>query len=89
MDINIDTLNSEGWKYNCYEYIFSSPQDEWYEKTYIKNGITFYLEIRSQSNTVGRDFYVHVDNSDHDTVAALDVKTFEQIDKLLELLIEE
>lgn len=46
----------------------------------------FWLQLSKYSNTPGRDWNVHVDNQDRQSVAGMDVSLFSHIDNLLELL---
>lgn len=46
----------------------------------------FWLQLSKYSNTPGRDWNVHVDNQDRQSVAGMDVSRFSHIDSLLELL---
>lgn len=83
MNITKTALIEQGWEViNEFEDFIS------YHKTVLFNGREFHLTIRELSNTIGRDFFVHVDNCDFDTVGSMDVATFEQINKFLELLSE-
>jgi hypothetical protein len=42
--------------------------------------------LSKYSNTPGRDWNVHVDNQDRQSVAGMDVSRFSHIDNLLKLL---
>lgn len=46
----------------------------------------FWLQLSRYSNTPGRDWNVHVDNQDRQSVAGMDVSRFSHIDNLLKLL---
>lgn len=87
MKITRETIEELGWERE--EMGFKSHSLVWYKKTYIVKSETFHLTLREESNTIGRDWFVHVDNCDFESVASLDVATFEQIDALVELCVPE
>lgn len=90
MKITRETLLEQGWKEN---ELFKSYVI--YEKTVtvdcsqdqncLSSSQDFNLAISQYSNTLYRDWNVHVDNEIFESVASLDVSDFEQIDALLKL----
>jgi len=61
-----------------------------YDKTLTINNNIFYCTLRNESNMCGiRDWTCHVDNVDHDSIGWITVNTYEQIDKFLNLLVED
>jgi len=84
--ITEESLLEDGWDYEQdydqyyhYSKAIDNPKNSKWK---------FYLEIRPGSNTVGRDWYLHVDNNCFESVGTMDVATFGQIDKFIELLSE-
>jgi hypothetical protein len=78
MKITPETLEQNGWTET------SDPILPW--RSWSKEAGKFFLDIDNVSNMIGRDWCLHVDNQCRDSVASLDVDTFEQIEGLLKLL---
>lgn len=54
--------------------------------TYSKDFDNCHLTINETSNTIGRDWHVHIDNCDFQSVGSCDVQTFDHINKFLKIL---
>jgi hypothetical protein len=78
MKITPETLEQNGWTET------TDPRFPW--RSWSKGVGKFFLDLSEVSNMTGRDWSLHVDNWCRDTVASLDVDTFEHIDGLLKLL---
>lgn len=65
---------------DIYETIYFAP-----ERDYNNHRRMYMVDIRSMSNTPDC-WSVHVDNDFAETIATADVKTFEQIEDLLQIL---
>ena len=76
--ITPEALKEQGW-----EFIGGKLEilDLWEKK---QDG--FWLQLGKYSNTPVRDWNVHVDNQDRQSVASMDVSLFSHIDNLLKLL---
>jgi len=81
--ITEESLLEDGWEVT--EILFD---DVYYKKTYIVNGVTFHCDVRKFGNMVGREWNVHIDNDRFESIGDMDVATFGQIDKFIELLSE-
>ena len=78
MKITPETLEQNGWTES------SDPNLPW--RSWSKEVGRFFLDLDNVSNMTGRGWSLHVDNWCRDSVASLDVDTFEHIDGLLRLL---
>jgi hypothetical protein len=78
MKITPETLEQNGWSET------TNPDFPW--RSWSKEVDKFFLDISNISNMASRNWSLHVDNWCRDTVASLDVETFEHIEGLLELL---
>lgn len=78
MKITSEELKQQGWTETTNPYL---PWQSWSKET-----DKFFLDLSNVSNTANRDWCLHVDNLCRDSVASLDVDTFEHIDGLLKLL---
>ena len=79
MEITKENIEEHGWK------LTSESWEPW--PTWSKEAGRFFLDLTyGVSNMAGRDWTLHVDNMARDTVATLDVGTYEQIEGLLDLL---
>ena len=75
-------LNSEGIKYNWKEYTFVARNKDANDNT----GYWFLTMRYELSNTVGRDWSCHIDNSLHESVGCVDIGTIEQFNKYMDLM---
>lgn len=85
--ITEDTLISKGWKKEIDDVLLSIDSElavSW-TKSVLKARL-FYLRISKESNLSGRNWFVHIDNWDFDTVSGLTINTFDQLEKILDLL---
>lgn len=82
--ITVPAMESAGWKKNELEAKYGGD-DSW-DKDYTVDGRTFHCTLRKESNTVGRDWFVHVDNACWDSVGSMDVARFSQIERFLQML---
>jgi len=78
MKITPETLQQQGWTES------SDPNLPW--RSWSKEVGRFFLDLDNVSNMAGRGWSLHVDNWCRDSVASLDVDTFEHIEGLLKLL---
>lgn len=76
--ITPEALKEQGWEFLDGEIALL---DLWEKE---QDG--FWLQLSKCSNTPGRDWNVHVDNQDRQSVASMDVSLFSHIDNLLKLL---
>lgn len=81
LDIPLPEIN-EGWlKENGYS---SEPEYDGLLERWISEDKT--IEITKDSNMIGRDWYVHVDNWDFETIGGLSIKYVWQLEEFLKLL---
>lgn len=72
-----------GWKSDLDVLLGEPMHDKWFdEKWYV-------VLTKGEDTELGRDWFARVDNCDLDSVASIYVATYEQIDKLIELLCQE
>lgn len=80
--MNREELIKEGW----------TPQITFLHEEFYKcisyKGIVFHCTIAPYSNTINRDYNVHIDNDHFETVGSMDIANLEQLDKILDLLSE-
>lgn len=82
--INERTLSQQEWiLYSLFGGKFIR-----YEKSITCGDRSFLCDLQKESNTVGRDWCLHVDNEDAESIGSMDVATFGQIDRFLKLLSE-
>lgn len=66
------------------DVILGEPKyDKWFDKKW------HVVLTKGEDTELGRNWSAHVDNCYFDSVASIDVATYEQIDKLIELLCQE
>lgn len=56
------------------------------EKYFFKNIPNYTIVVKSHSNTIGRDWSVHIDNDDADSVADVDIQYLHQLQNLLNIM---
>lgn len=85
-NITSEILLNAGWgEHPCINCLDEGLVNDCY---YIKdvNDNHFHLELNHLSNMIGRDWSVHVDNCDYQTIASCDIQTVEQFNAVMELL---
>lgn len=75
-------MESEGIRYNYEEYTFVAKNKD--ADDY--KGYWFLTMRYDLSNTVGRDWFCHIDNALHESVACVDIGTIEQFNMLMNLM---
>lgn len=84
IEINEDSLKEDGWEF----YSEFDGKITGYKKEIAYNNKLFYCNMMPFSNTFGRNWFVHVDNNNCDSVGTMDIVNFGQLDRFLELLSE-
>lgn len=56
------------------------------EKYFFKNIPNYTIVVKNYSNTIGRDWSVHIDNDDADSVADVDIQYLHQLQNLLNIM---
>ena len=56
------------------------------EKYFFKNIPNYTIVVKNHSNTIGRDWSVHIDNDDADSVADVDIQYLHQLQNLLNIM---
>lgn len=84
--ITSERLRGDGWKLD--RWTMEKLSWESYNKTFIVNGMSLLCSIQRISNHPFREWNLHVDNDCSESIGSMDVETFEQIEKFLDLLTE-
>ena len=83
MKITEDILLNNG--FHKYEKQLRDYMD-WDEYILVINDYEFFINVRNISNMVGRDWSVHVDNSNADSIGIVDIDTVEHFNDFMALL---
>ena len=59
---------------------------EYYKEITAKSGEPHYIRISEGSNTIGRDWWIHVDNDTRMTCGSIDLDTVEHFNTFMDLL---
>lgn len=81
MKITKEILEKNDWESRYGDYA-----DQFLYKHIENESGEFDLEFASLSNMVGRDWYIHVDNQDFQTIGGCSVETIEQFNDFMKLL---
>lgn len=83
MNMNI----SEKWLIDQGFEIDELKGEDYLYKYYKKDIDNVHLTINNNfSNTVNRDFFIHIDNADFESIFSADIQTIEHINKALEFI---
>lgn len=48
--------------------------------------LAYYISVKNISNTINRDWNVHIDNKNWETIASVDIETIEHFNMLMKLM---
>lgn len=78
-------INVKGFLCNDKDAYFQNYPDLYVIDVYDAN-LAYYISIKDISNTVNRNWNVHIDNKDFETIASVDIETVEHFNMLMKLM---
>ena len=84
MDITKELLLSKGFMTSFDECSLKEIYPDYFSVE--KEVNNFFITVHTLSNYYKRNFCVHIDNKDRDTIAIIDIQTTEHFNKIMDIL---